>query len=352
MRKTLCKTLSHLLAIVTVLPALSGAQRPQDVTLWVTLGDSDQLVEVDAYSFKEIRRITTDPKPHGLATSLDGAKVYVGSDRTGNLQLIDARSGTIEAQLGLGKDPNQMTLTADGRFAYVPMRGENAVAIVLLQEKAGTGPSTPLLIKKIPMSEGPHDAYTSADGSRIYVGAQYGSAIGVFDPATQSLLHEIPTSDGVRPLEPSRDGKTLYAALSHLIGFVVVDPASRKVTRRVELAQLPDGVPKPYLNTYTHALQLVKNDTELWVTDCVNDLIRIVRTSDLTEIAQIRVGKFPHWITVRPDGQVLFVSLWDSHAVAAIDINTRKVLTNIQFERGSGPKRILVAPKPAASTPQ
>jgi YVTN family beta-propeller protein len=120
----------------------------------------------------------------------------------------------------------------------------------------------------------------------------------------------------------------------------------------VELAQLPDGVPKPYLNTYTHALQLVKNDSELWVTDCVNDLVRIVRTSDLTEIGQIRVGKFPHWFTVRPDGQVLFVSLWDSHAVAAIDVNTRKVLTNIQFARGTGPKRILVAPKVSRTTSQ
>jgi YVTN family beta-propeller protein len=231
-----------------------------------------------------------------------------------------------------------MTLTKDGRFAYMPMRGENSVAIIQLD---------PLkLVKKIPMNEGPHDAYTSADGSRIYVGAQYGNAIAVFDPATQSLLHQIPTSDGVRPLEPTHDGKTIYTALSHLIGFVVVDPAKRAVTRRVELAQLPDGVPKPYLNTYTHALQLVKNDSELWVTDCVNDLVRIVSTKDLKEIAQIRVGKFPHWFTVRPDGQVLFVSLWDSHAVAAIDINTRKVLANIQFPRGSGPKRILVAPTP------
>ena len=317
--------------------AAAVSTQKQDLTLWVTLGDSDQLVEVDAYTFKEVRRITTDPRPHGLAASADGSKIYIGSDRTGNFQVIDARSGKVTAQVPLGKDPNQMTLTKDGRFAYVPMRGENSVAIVELD---------PLrLVKKIPMNEGPHDAYTSADGTRIYVGAQYGNAIAVFDPATQSLLHQIPTSDGVRPLEPNENGKIIYTALSNLIGFVMVDPDSRSVTRRVELAQLPDGVPKPYLNTYTHALQLVKNDSELWVTDCVNDLVRIVSTRDLKEIAQIRVGKFPHWFTVRPDGDVLFVSLWDSHAVAAIDINTRKVLANIQFARGTGPKRILVAPK-------
>jgi YVTN family beta-propeller protein len=325
------------LAVVAVAVTSVRAQRA-DVTLWVTLGDSDQLVEVDAYTFKEIRRITTDPRPHGLAASADGSKIYIGSDRTGNFQVIDARSGKVTAQIALGKDPNQMTLTKDGRFAYVPMRGENSVAIVQLD---------PLrLIKKVPMNEGPHDAYTSADGSRIYVGAQYGNAVAVFDTATQSLMHQIPTTDGVRPLEPAENGRIIYTALSNLIGFVLVDPDSRSVIRRVELAGLPDGVPTPYLNTFTHALQLVKNDTELWVTDCVNDLVRIVSTRDLKEIAQIRVGKFPHWFTVRPDGEVLFVSLWDSHAVAAIDIASRKVLANIQFARGSGPKRILAAPRP------
>ena len=330
------------IAVTLVLSAIAPlVSQRQVVTLWVTLGDSDQLVEVDAYTFKEIRRITTDPKPHGLAASRDGSKIYIGSDRTGNFQIIDARSGKITAQIPLGKDPNQMTLTADGRYAYMPMRGEDNVAIVQLD------PLT--LVKKIPMNKGPHDAYTSADGSRIYVGAQFGNAIAVFDPSTHTLLHQIPTSDGVRPLEPTHDGKLLYVALSNLIGFVVVDPATKAVTRRVELGQLPEGVPKPYLETYTHALQLVKNDTELWVTDCINDLVRVVRTSDFKEIAQIRVGKFPHWFTVRPDGQVLFVSLWDSHAVAAIDINTRKVLANIEFARGGGPKRILVAPKPPQS---
>ena len=340
----------YVIRLRNVIPLLMGVcasvvmaeAQQRGASLWVTFGDSDQLVEMDPYSFTERRRITTDPRPHGLAASPDGSKIYIGSDRTGNFQVIDARTGRIEAQIPLGKDPNQLTLTKDGRFAYMPMRAEDTVAIIELN---------PLrLVKKIPMNRGPHDAYTSADGTRIYVGAQYGNAIAVFDPATHSLLHQIPTSDGVRPLEPTADGRVIYAALSNLIGFVVVDPTTRAVIRRVELGQLPEGVPKPYLDTYTHALQLVKNDTELWVTDCVNDLVRVVRTSDLTEVAQIRVGKFPHWFTVRPDGRVLFVSLWDSNAVAAIDINTRKVLMNIQFPRGSGPKRILVAPKPAATT--
>jgi YVTN family beta-propeller protein len=331
MAKLLRSVLVVLLSVSAPVPAQTG-----DSTLWVTLGDIDQLVEVDPYTFKEVRRITTDPKLHGLAISPDGNRVYVAIDRTGNFQVVDARKGVIADQVFIGKDPNQMTLTKDGRVAFLPVRGEDAVAVVQLE---------PLkLIKKIPMSKGPHDAYTSANGARVFVGAQYGSAIGVFDPEKQSLLYELKTSDGVRPLAPTKDGRTIYAALSNLIGFVVVD-SEKGVTRRVELGTLPEGLPPPYLDTYTHALYLTPDETEVWVTDCINDLIRIVRLSDMKETAQIRVGHFPHWFAPRPDGKVVFVSLWYSDAVAAIDVATRKVVANIQFARQSGPKRIAIAPK-------
>ena len=106
-------------------------------------------------------------------------------------------------------------------------------------------------------------------------------------------------------------------------------------------------MPQPYLDTYTHALQLTADERELWVTDCINDLVRVVSLPSLREVAQIRVGHLPHWFTMRPDGKVIFVSSWYSDVVSAIDVATRKVLRNVQFERATGPKRILVAAKPA-----
>lgn len=320
-------------SVAAVLFAASlEAQGP--VSLWVTLGDSDQLVEMDPVRFTEIRRIKVDPRPHGLAISPDGSRVYTASDRTGNFQVIDARTGKIIAQIPIGNDPNQMTLTSDGKFAYVPMRGEGKIAVVQLD---------PLkLVKKLPSPAGPHDAYTSADGKRIYVGAQYGTGIVVIDPAKQEVVHIIPTPAGVRPLEPSADGKTIYVALSKLLGFVVVDPATRRITRTVELGTLPEGLPQPYKDTWTHALQIANGGSELWLCDDINDLVRVIRLADMKEVAQIRTGHFPHWFAMRPDGRILFVSLWFSDAVAAIDVQTRKVVSNMQFELGAGPKRIAI----------
>jgi YVTN family beta-propeller protein len=336
MTNHLAVVLHCLVAFAAVSPAELPAQSTTH-SLWVTLGDADQLVEVDPVTFRELRRIKVDPRPHGLAASRDGSKVYLASDKTGNFQVVDVKRGAVVAQIPIGSDPNQMTLTKDGRFAYVPMRGEAKIAIVQLD---------PLrLVKKLPAPAGPHDAYTSADGSRIYVGAQFGNAIVVIDPARQAVLHTIPTSDGVRPLEPSPDGRTIYVALSNLLGFVVVDAEARKVVRRVELGSLPEGVPQPYRATWTHALQLTLDGRELWLCDDINDLLRVVRLADMKEVAQIRTGHFPHWFALRPDGKTLFVSLWFSDAVAAVDVASRKVLTNIQFELGSGPKRIAIAPR-------
>ena len=331
------RSIRRLLSILALFAFAPSSRLYAQSSLWVTLGDSDQLVEVDPVSFREIRRIKVDRGVHGLAISSDGSRVYVASDKTGNFQVVDVRRGAVVAQIPIGNDPNQMTLTKDGRFAYVPMRGEGKIAVVQLD---------PLrLVKKLPSPAGPHDAYTSADGTRIYVGAQFGTGIVVIDPATQTVLHVIPTPEGVRPLRPAPDGRTLYVALSNLLGFVVIDAQTRKIVRRVELGTLPEGVPQPYRATWTHDLQLSPDGRELWLCDDINDLLRVVRLSDMKEVAQIRTGHFPHWFALRPDGQVLFASLWFSDAVAAVDIKSRKVLANIQFELGSGPKRIAIAPR-------
>lgn len=339
--KTLARAAAPKLAalIFALIFALASSVGAQGTTysLWVTLGDSDQLVEVDPVTFSVIRRIKVDRGVHGLAVSADGSKVYVASDKTGMFQIVDARRGTVVGQVPVGNDPNQMTLTKDGRFAYVPLRGEGKIAVVQLD---------PLrVVKKIATANGPHDAYTSADGKRIYAGAQFGNGIIVVDPATQSVVSTIPTDAGVRPLEPSADGKYLYAALSNLLGFVVVDLETQKVVRRVELGTLPAGMPVPYKDTWTHALQLSPDGKELWLCDDINDMLRVVRLSDMKEVAQVRTGHFPHWFAMRPDGKVLFASLWFSDAVAAVDVSTRKVLKNIQFELGTGPKRIAIAPR-------
>lgn len=69
-----------------------------------------------------------------------------------------------------------------------------------------------------------------------------------------------------------------------------MDVEQRGVTRTVKLDTFPTGVPQPFRDTCAHDIALAQDERELWVTDDVNDLLRVVRLSDMREIAQIRTG--------------------------------------------------------------
>jgi hypothetical protein len=45
---------------------------------------------------------------------------------------------------------------------------------------------------------------------------------------------------------------------------------------------------------------------------------------------------------MRPDGKVLFASLWFSDAVGAYDTQTKKLIAHVQFGLDTGPKRIAI----------
>ncbi len=321
-----------------LLPGLVAAAREEadETTLYVTLGESDQLALVDPWNFKVKRTIKIDPRPHGLNASPDGEKIYLTSEVTGNLQVIDAAKGEILGNIHVGHDPNQLAVTPDGKLAFVPLRGEAAVAVVELEPELK-------LVRRLSVPEMPHNIYTSADGRRAYVGCIRGSAIVVIDTAAREVAATIQMPGGVRPMALKRDGSLIYVALSRLHGFAVFDPLARRIINQVELPRLPEGTPRPFLDTYTHGLALSADEKELWVTSCAGDAIYAFSLPDYRQKARIHVGHFPHWFALRPDGKVLFLSNWLSDAVSAIDVVGKKVLANVEFARGTGPKRILVA---------
>src|SRR5262245_40738721 len=98
-------TLKQVIASAFLVAGTLSAQEAK-YSLWVTLGDSDQLVEIDATTFNVIRRIKVDRGVHGLAPSADGTKIYIASDKTGMFQIVDAKRGTVVGQVELGSDPN------------------------------------------------------------------------------------------------------------------------------------------------------------------------------------------------------------------------------------------------------
>jgi YVTN family beta-propeller protein len=316
--------------------------------LFVDTSGADYIEVVDLASRRLVDKVRVGAHPHGLAFfrhQLGGRSydlLYVTVESTGELVVLDTTTHRELARLPVGKVPNQLTLTRDGRFAYIPLRDEAQVAIIeVTLEPAGTTPRVGLRrLKRLPIGEWPHNSYTGARTGHLYVTSFRGGSIHVFDPARHEQLYEIPFPGEVRPVALARDESRAYVAESNFHGFLVVDVAARSVTARVELPPL--DTPEPFLRTYVHGLTLSADERELWVTSCAGAAVYVYSLPNLKLQARVATGKFPHWFAWEPDGRVLWVSQMESDQVSAIDTATRTVLATLKT--GPAPRRIVVAP--------
>ncbi len=334
--------------------------------LFVDVSGADYIQVIQLATRRVVDKIVVGEHPHGLAWArgaIDGQTyecLYVTVEGTGELVIVDARSHKIRGRVRVGRVPNQLTVTRDGRFAYVPLRAEAKVAVVELgaELKTELDPKTgnkeakiehhPKVIKQIPIGEWPHNAYTGATTGRIYVTSFLGKKIHVFDPNRHELLFEIQFPGEVRPVVLTRDERRAYVAQSGFHGFLVADIEQRKVVARVELPPLPPDTPEPYLNTYVHGLTLSPDERELWVASCPGAAVYVYSLPDLKLQAKVPTGKFPHWFAWQPppsraqknnEGWLLWVSQMDSNEVSALNPTTRKVVATVPT--GPAPRRIV-----------
>ena len=142
----------------------------------------------------------------------------------------------------------------------------------------------------------PRHAEFSPDGKELWVSAEVGGTVSIFDVATQAELAKISFAlPNIRPekLQPvgmrfSPDGARVFVALGPADHIAVVDVATRAVTdyilvgRRVwHLAFSPDN-------------------TKLFTTNGVSGDVTVIDVASLTPVKTIKVGRFPWGASARP----------------------------------------------------
>lgn len=285
--------------------------------------------------------VDTGPRPHGIVASPDGRLLYVTLETTNEVLKIDVATHEILARVEVGPIPNEPALTPDGRFLVVPQRGGDGADVV------DTAAMT--VLKTLPTGEQGHNAYTSPDGRRVFSTSMGENLISVIDVASWEIERRIPVGGVPRPVALTADGRRAYVALSGLIGFVTVDLETDRVVERLELP-IPDGTPPPPLDTYTHGLLLTPDQRELWVAAYATRKVYAYLVPEGHQLAEIEVGGGPHWFTLHPDGEPLYVSLEREGKVAAIHRGIRQVLRVGSV--GQAPTRILAFRTMVASKPE
>ena len=149
-----------------------------------------------------------------------------------------------------GLRPNEIDVTSDGRFIYVPARGPGVYEVFDTVKEE--------IVARIPVDGFAHNVVVSPDDRYMYLSAYdrgsrsveevaaagqpttLNKKIYVVDTSTHSVVATIPTGEAPRPIAISPDGQRLYVNTDNLLGFLVLDLPGRKVLHRVTYDLTPE----------------------------------------------------------------------------------------------------------------
>src|SRR5262249_14017303 len=189
-----------------------------------------------------------------------------GRDKPGELVWIDPQTDKITSRMDIGSEPNQLAVTPNGKFAYIPVVDGHWEVIDLAKGK---------IIERIYAGSGsrPHNTLCSADGKHMYL-APMGSPkkVLIADTGTHKVVAEIPLSNVVRPIALSPDEKRLYANVDGLVGIEVADLSNNKMIQRVP-AELTAEQKK--VASRSHGVCVRPDGKVVWTCDVENKQVQV-----------------------------------------------------------------------------
>ncbi len=331
-------------AVYVVRPML-GAQEGRQQKLYVLSSAANDMIVIDVATNEIIASVDVGPLPHGLATPATEDILWVATEGDNTLVVVDpATDKVVKKYPVLGNRPNEIDITPDGRFVYVPIVREGVYEVFDTVKEE--------IVARIPTDGNPHNAVVSPDGKYMYFSPMgRNDKIYVADAITHTIVATIPTGNGnaPRPIAISPDGKRLYVNTDDLLGFVVLDLENR-TPLSTAYYKLTDE--EKAERSRSHGVVATPDGTEVWASDVNHELVFVF---DVTQDPPKQIARFenpgdPYWFAVTPDGKTVYVSSATDDTITVYDVATKKQVKVIQLEQGLAPKRMQVVSAPKSTT--
>ncbi|HUO37306.1 MAG TPA: hypothetical protein VMU34_05435, partial [Mycobacterium sp.] len=222
---------------------------------WISVTDADGVL---------VGAVTVDDEITGLAISPDGSRLYVAaSERNtyyqyprGALHEVDTRTGAVSHSMDVGVCPGAVTISADGRSAYVIHYDIGSISALDL----ATGHVTPIRLGDAPLT-----VAISPDGRRAYVINE--RSVSAIDTATHEVQN-FAVGDSPRGLAISPDGGRIF----------VTDPAGQSVS--VIGTSCRSVVATVAVGGHPEAVAISPRDLDLYVGDYWSASVTVLSASD------------------------------------------------------------------------
>jgi PQQ-dependent catabolism-associated beta-propeller protein len=313
-----------------LLPILLAGTPAVAEEIWVTNEKDDTVSVIDVATLEVIRTIPTGERPRGVTFSKDHSRLYICASDSDTVQVMDPDTGEILFNLPSGEDPEQFVLHPNDRHLYIANEDDAITTVVdtetrsvIAQIDVGIEPEgmavspdgkiaittsettnmahwidteTQQLFANTLVDSRPRHAEFVKEGQELWVSAEIGGTISVFDVATQAEKAKIDFNvkgvhpDRVQPVgfELTGDEKTAFVALG---------PSNHVAVVNADTYQVED-----YILVGRRVWHMAFNTDKslLFTTNGVSGDVTVIDVAKRKPIKTIKVGRFPWGAALRP----------------------------------------------------
>jgi YVTN family beta-propeller protein len=251
------------------------------------------------------------------------AVVSIGSN---SVTFIDTATNAVKHVTYVGRSPHEAFFAPNGHEVWISVRGENYIAVLDARTfRENT---------RIAVPNGPGMTIFSPDGKYGYVCSSFSPETVVVSTARHQIVGRVKQESPFCPdIAATPDGKQVWFTLKD-IGKTTVFSG----TPPFNVLKVLDTGP------ITNHVNIVRNDRGQFAYVSVGglDVVKVFRTDDFTQVAEIPTGDVPHGLWPSGDGKRVYVGIENGDAAAAIDTLENKIVAVIPL--GQGPQGVAYVP--------
>ena len=246
------------------------------------------------------------------------------------LAIVDPASGAVLGRVPTGRDPHEVTVSADGRLAFVASMVDGISVIDLAAQEE---------IRRFNPDPGsrPHDVLFA--GGKLYFTIEGYKSIGRYDPSTDEMDWTLGIGqDGTHLLVLDRDSDTMFMPNTRsnsvtMVERITAGPAQATLTVIPVPGELPEGI------------DLSPDGREIWTATRNDGGVSIIDVASRRVVQTLDLGmKDANRLKFTPDGRVLIID-GEAAAVVILDAATRREITRVTLgQADTGDGAVLVTP--------
>ncbi len=269
--------------------------RPRDLKfnkdyskLYVVVSEENHILEIDAKKLDLIAKIDTGDDPEIFDIDDENNILAVSNEDDNELTIIDLKTKKIvESIKDIGVEPEGVNFTPDGKLVYVTSEGTSSIIII--------DPLERIIVNEILVENRPRRGIFLNNGKEYWVSNEMSGTVSIIDTLKQEIKHTINFSiDGIRKeqITPvdfaySKKKKLVFVTLGRANHVAAVDAQTYEVKKYILAGKRVWGA------------DVTADEKELIVTNGNSDDISIIDIERFVTVKDIPTGKTPHTVKIK-----------------------------------------------------